>query len=209
MNTPRAGIVLVISAPSGTGKTTLVKRLLEEFPNIGYSLSCTTRPPREGEIDGQDYTFLSKEDFEARRDTGYFAEWAEVYGNYYGSPLPPTREMLAQGRDVLFEIDVQGAAQLHLTIPEALCIFILPPSLPTLAHRLHTRGKDSEEIIAKRLASARRELQEAHWYTHWIINDDLDTAYAELRATYMAATLAPRLCPQRVHRLLNETTGEK
>ncbi|MDD6181939.1 MAG: guanylate kinase [Desulfovibrionaceae bacterium] len=195
MNMQRKGIVLVISAASGTGKTTLVKRLLAEFPRFGYSISCTTRPPRAGEVDGRDYHFLSREEFLRRRDAGYFAEWAEVYGNYYGSPLQPTLDMLARGQDVLFEIDVQGAAQLRLNIPQAQCIFILPPSLPVLEQRLRGRGTDDEEVIRRRLDSAAREIAEAHWFSTWIVNDDLDTAYAELRAAYLAATLAPTLRP--------------
>ena len=195
MNMQRKGIVLVISAASGTGKTTLVKRLLAEFPQFGYSISCTTRPPRAGEVDGRDYHFLSREEFLRRRDAGYFAEWAEVYGNYYGSPLQPTLDMLARGQDVLFEIDVQGAAQLRLNIPQAQCIFILPPSLPVLEQRLRGRGTDDEEVIRRRLDSATREIAEAHWFSTWIVNDDLDTAYAELRAAYLAATLAPTLRP--------------
>ncbi|MGN0009142.1 MAG: guanylate kinase [Desulfovibrionaceae bacterium] len=195
MNMQRKGIVLVISAASGTGKTTLVKRLLAEFPQFGYSISCTTRPPRAGEVDGRDYHFLSREEFLRRRDAGYFAEWAEVYGNYYGSPLQPTLDMLARGQDVLFEIDVQGAAQLRLNIPQAQCIFILPPSLPVLEQRLRGRGTDDEEVIRRRLDSAAREIAEAHWFSTWIVNDDLDTAYAELRAAYLAATLAPTLRP--------------
>ena len=104
----RLGIALVISAPSGTGKTTLIKRLRKEFPNFGYSISCTTRAPREGEVDGKDYHFLSRERFVELRDQGHFAEWAEVHGNFYGTPLPPVREMLAKGQDILFDIDVQG-----------------------------------------------------------------------------------------------------
>lgn len=195
MNMQRKGIVLVISAASGTGKTTLVKRLLAEFPQFGYSISCTTRPPRAGEVDGRDYHFLSREEFLRRRDAGYFAEWAEVYGNYYGSPLQPTLDMLARGQDVLFEIDVQGAAQLRLNIPQAQCIFILPPSLPVLEQRLRGRGTDDEEVIRRRLDSAAREIAEAHWFSTWIVNDNLDTAYAELRAAYLAATLAPTLRP--------------
>lgn len=191
----RNGVVLVICAPSGAGKTTLVKRLLREFPHFGYSISCTTRPPRPGETDGVDYHFLSHEEFERRRTQGYFAEWAEVYGNFYGTPLPPTLEMLEQGKDVLFEIDVQGAAQLRLTLPAGKYVFILPPSMTVLEERLRGRGSDDEATIARRLANAAQEMREAHWFDAWIVNDDLDTAYDELRATYLAATLAPCLRP--------------
>lgn len=191
----RNGVVLVVCAPSGAGKTTLVKRLLQEFPHFGYSVSCTTRSPRPGETDGVDYHFLSGEEFERRRAQGYFAEWAEVYGNFYGTPLPPTLGMLEQGKDVLFEIDVQGAAQLRLTLPAGKYVFILPPSMSVLEERLRGRGSDDEATIARRLANAAREMREAHWFDAWIVNDVLDTAYDELRAAYIAATLAPRLRP--------------
>lgn len=202
VNTQRKGVVLVVSAASGTGKTTLVKRLLKEFPQFGYSLSCTTRAPRTGEVDGKDYHFLSKTEFLHRRDQGYFAEWAEVYGNFYGSPLQPTLDMLSKGQDVLFEIDVQGAAQLRQSLPDAHCIFILPPSMPELERRLRQRATDSDEVIRRRLDNAAKEIREAHWFDAWIINDNLDVAYDALRSVYLAATLAPRLCPDIVHNLL-------
>lgn len=191
----RNGVVLVICAASGTGKTTLVKRLLEEFPRFAYSISCTTRAPREGEVDGKDYHFLSREDFCVRREEGYFAEWAEVYGNLYGTPLSPVLEMLKQGKDVLFEIDVQGAAQLRLTLPQSNCVFILPPSLEELEKRLRARASDDETTICRRLDNAALEIREAHWFDTWIVNDDLDQAYDHLRATYIAATLKPPLRP--------------
>lgn len=191
----RNGVVLVICAASGTGKTTLVKRLLEEFPSFAYSVSCTTRAPRAGEIDGKDYHFLSKEDFCARREQGHFAEWAEVYGNLYGTPLPPILEMLQQGKDVLFEIDVQGAAQLRLTLSQSTCVFVLPPSMQELENRLRLRASDDEATICRRLDNAALEIREAHWFDTWIVNNDLDLAYDQLRATYIAATLKPSLRP--------------
>ncbi len=177
----RLGIALVISAPSGTGKTTLIKRLRKEFPTFGYSVSCTTRAPRDGEVDGRDYHFLSRERFVELRDQGHFAEWAEVHGNFYGTPLPPVREMLAKGQD----------------------LFILPPSVEELERRLRGRGLDSEEVILRRLANARAEMQEAPHYDALIVNDDLDTAYDHLRAAYLAATLAPRCRPGLVEALNN------
>lgn len=191
----RNGVVLVICAASGTGKTTLVKRLLEEFPSFAYSISCTTRAPRTGEMDGKDYHFLCREDFCQRRDQGYFAEWAEVYGNLYGTPLPPTLEMLGKGKDVLFEIDVQGAAQLRLTLPQSTCVFVLPPSMGELEKRLRLRASDDEATICRRLDNAGAEIREAHWFDTWIVNDNLDVAYDQLRATYIAATLKPSLRP--------------
>ncbi len=189
----RLGTALVLSAPSGAGKTTLVKKLIQEFPNFGFSISFTTRAPREGEVDGRDYRFTTMEDFLQRRDRGEFAEWAMVHGNCYGTPLAPLREMLQQGRDVLFDIDVQGAAQLRLALPKARLVFILPPSMQELERRLRSRGTDPEDVIQVRLANAKAEMREARWFDDIVLNDDLDRAYADLRATYVAATLAPSL----------------
>lgn len=200
----RQGIALVLSAPSGTGKTTLVKMLREEFPRLSYSISCTTRAPREGEQDGRDYHFLSRERFLQLKDESYFAEWAEVHGNFYGTPLAPVRQMLQEGKDVLFDIDVQGARQVKTSLPEAFFAFILPPSLEELRRRLHTRGLDSEETIRRRLGNARDELKEAAWYDALIVNDHLEDAYARLRAVYKAATLAPHCRMQMLHALLED-----
>ncbi len=200
---PREGIALVLSAPSGAGKTTLVKRLLAEFPHIGYSVSCTTRKPRQGEVDGRDYIFLSHEEFENRRVEGYFAEWAEVHGNFYGTPLAPVKEKLHQGQDVLFDIDVQGAAQLKLSLSEATFAFILPPSLHELENRLRGRGLDDEPTIARRLANARSEILQARWYDAVIVNDNLDQAYDTLRAVYVAAGLAPARNPRLLDEILS------
>ena len=187
----RKGIALVLSAPSGAGKSTLTHKLLTEFPNFGYSISCTTRKPRAGEVDGRDYHFISHEEFERRRAANYFAEWAEVHGNYYGTPLEPLRAMLDSGQDVIFDIDVQGAAQMKLNLAEALFVFILPPSMTELENRLRSRGTDDEATISRRMANAAGEMREAHWYDALVVNDDLDRAYDELRAAYLAATLAP------------------
>lgn len=199
----RQGTALVISAPSGTGKTTLIRMLREEFPRLRYSVSCTTRAPRQGERDGVDYHFLSREDFLRRRDEGFFAEWAEVHDNFYGTPLAPVRDTLREGGDVLFDIDVQGARQLKASLPEAFRIFILPPSREELRRRLRQRGLDSEEVMRRRLANARDELGEAAGYDALIVNDRLEDAYAQLRAAYGAAVLAPH-CHERTLRALLE-----
>lgn len=187
----RSGIALVICAPSGTGKTTLIKRLVAEFPRFAFSVSCTTREPRPNERPGVDYDFISRDEFRQRRDAGYFAEWAEVYGNFYGTPLESTRSLLSQGRDVLFDIDVQGASQLRRTIPGARLIFILPPSRRELERRLSERGTETPDSLNRRLRVAGSELIQAHWFNSWIINDDLETAWQELRSAYIAATLSP------------------
>ncbi|MDD4702455.1 MAG: guanylate kinase [Desulfovibrio sp.] len=200
---PRKGIALVISAPSGAGKTTLVQRLLREFPQFGYSISCTTRKPRQGEVDGKDYVFLSREEFELRRTQGYFAEWAEVHGNLYGTPLAPVKESLQRGQDVIFDIDVQGAAQLKLSLVEAVFIFILPPSMAELERRLRSRALDDEATIERRMTNARQEMRESHWYDALVVNDDLDTAYDALRAVFVAARLAPFRSPGLLDSLLD------
>lgn len=204
----RAGIALVICAPSGTGKTTLIKRLVAEFPRFAFSVSCTTREPRPGEAPGVDYDFVSRDEFRQRRDAGYFAEWAEVYGNFYGTPLESTRALLSQGRDVLFDIDVQGASQLRRTIPGARLIFILPPSRRELERRLRGRGTETPESLQTRLRVAGNELVQAHWFNSWIINEDLETAWQELRAAYIAATLSPVVQSDFLGELLEEWAAD-
>jgi guanylate kinase len=191
----RKGVALVLCAPSGTGKSTLSRRLLEEFPNLGFSLSATTREPRSGEIHGRDYLFLSRDEFLARRESGCFAEWAEVHGNLYGTPLRETTILLEQGHDMLFDIDVQGAAQLRPALQRCLFVFCFPPSLAVLEARLRGRGTDDEASILSRLHAARREIAQAHWFDAWIVNDDLAQAYDLLRAAYLSASLAPGLRP--------------
>lgn len=185
-NTRRLGLCLVISAPSGAGKSTLVERLRAEFPHFAYSISCTTRATRGEEKDGVDYHFLTREEFVSRREAGHFAEWAEVHGNLYGTPKAPVEEHLAGGRDVLFDIDVQGALQVKSVFPQGLFVFIQPPSRQELERRLRGRGTDSDEAIAKRLGNALGELKQAGRFDYIIVNDDLDTAADELRAVYVA-----------------------
>jgi len=182
----RLGLCLVISAPSGAGKSTLVERLRAEFPHFAYSISCTTRAPRGEEKDGKDYHFLTREEFVTRREAGYFAEWAEVHANLYGTPKAPVEEHLASGRDVLFDIDVQGALQVKSVFPQGLFVFIMPPSREELERRLRGRGTDSGEAIARRLGNALGELRQAGQFDYLIVNDDLDTAVDELRAIYVA-----------------------
>ncbi|SNR79797.1 guanylate kinase [Humidesulfovibrio mexicanus] len=195
----RKGLCLVLSAPSGAGKSTLVARLRAEFPAFAYSISCTTRAPRQGEENGVHYHFLSRETFISRRDAGFFAEWAEVHGNFYGTPKGPVEDMLAKGQDVLFDIDVQGALQLKQVFTQALYVFILPPSREVLEQRLRGRGTESEEVIAKRLTNALGELEAAGHFDYHVVNDDLEEAADELRAIYVAgrarAVCRPGLLP--------------
>ncbi len=192
----RSGALLIVCAPSGTGKSTLISRLRKEFSRIAYSVSCTTRAPRGREQDGVDYHFLAREEFLQRRQEGYFAESACVHDNWYGTPLEALGKLLASGRDVVFDIDVQGAAQLRLSMPRGRYVFILPPSLAELERRLRGRGTDAEETILRRLANARMELREANWFDAWIVNDNLERAYEKLRAEYLSATLNPALMPR-------------
>ena len=192
---PRTGQILVLCAPSGTGKSTLVKRLLEEFSNFAFSVSYTTRAPRGREQDGVDYHFVDREQFIALRDQGFFAEWAEVHSNFYGTPEEPVRKMLTQGRDVLFDIDFQGADQLRGSFPEGLFVFLLPPSRDALVKRLTARGTDSEGTVARRLANARKELDQAERFGFLIVNDDLEQAYDELRSVYVAGKTRPGCRP--------------
>ncbi len=192
MSATRSGVVLVLCAPSGTGKTTLIKRLQEEFPNFGFSVSYTTRQPREGEVDKKDYHFIGVKEFKEKRESGFFAEWATVHGNYYGTPLKATLEMLEQGQDLIFDVDVQGASQLRLSLPDASYVFILPPSMDTLKKRLVQRASNTSEQIEQRLANAVYEMREARWFDYWVINDDLEKAYNQLRSVYTASTLSPQ-----------------
>lgn len=189
MQRKRSGLLLVISAPSGTGKSTLIRRLCAEFPHLAFSISYTTRPPRTGEVDGREYHFVSKKNFALLREQGVLAEWANVHGQYYGTPRPAVLDMLAQGRDVLFDIDVQGARQLRETFPQGAFVFLLPPSRQTLEARLRGRGTEDPETLARRLGNARREIEHADFFDFLIVNDDLEQAYQELRAVYLTEGL--------------------
>lgn len=185
----RQGILLVISAPSGTGKSTLINRLRAEFSRLAFSVSYTTRAPRLGEQNGREYHFVDVETFTCLRDTGELAEWAEVHGNFYGTSRPAVQAMLDQGRDVLFDIDVQGARQLRQAFDYGAFTFLFPPSMRILEQRLRGRGTESEESLAKRLTNARKELEQAKFFDYWIVNDDLDQAYHDLCCAYQAEGL--------------------
>lgn len=199
---PRLGTVLVVSAPSGAGKSTLIEWLGRRYPDIAYSVSCTTRAPRGQERDGVDYRFMTVQEFLALRDAGGFVEWAEVHGNYYGTPLAPIRDTLASGRDMLLDVDVQGAASLKAHFPEAVLAFILPPSYAELERRLQGRGTDAPETIAKRLANAASEISRAGEFDYVIVNDDLDIARGELEAVFVAARTRASRRPGMTERLL-------
>lgn len=174
-------MIFVISGPSGSGKSTLVQRFLAEDGKASFSVSHTTRPMRKGEVEGRDYYFVDIDRFQKMIDAGGFAEFAQVHGNYYGT----SRAELAakgKGRDVLLDIDVQGADQIRRSLPEAVLVFILPPSYTVLRRRLQDRGSDSEEVIARRLANAHDEIRRYAHFDYVVINDDLGQASAELEA---------------------------
>ena len=178
----RRGIMLVVSSPSGAGKTTLTRTLLAQEKNISLSISVTTRARRPSEIDGVHYHFISMPEFAAMRDAGGLLEWAEVHGNCYGTPREPVEAALSRGHDMLFDIDWQGTRQLYQTMrPDIVSVFVLPPSAAELKSRLERRAEDSAETIARRLRNAIEEI--AHWneYDHVLVNDDLDRSFAALR----------------------------
>ena len=180
------GCLIVVSGPSGTGKGTICGKLLQQNKGIAYSVSATTRAPREGEQDGVNYYFLRKEEFERMIAEGELLEWAEVYGNYYGTPLKKIRERLAEGQDVLLEIDTQGALNVKSKMPEAVLIFIMPPSLEELEKRLRGRGTDAEEAILRRLSEAAHEIGLAREYNYVVENDEVAKALAKVEAVIAA-----------------------
>jgi guanylate kinase len=186
-NTPvKRGLLFIVSAPSGTGKTTLVERLVHRIANLCLSRSYTSRATRPGEQDGVDYNFISRERFEEMVRRGEFLEWADVFGNYYGTCATDTEHCLANGQDLVLVIDVQGARQVRSSGIESVGIFVLPPSAATLEQRLRGRSKDSEEEIRNRLEAARREVGEFATYEYVVVNDELDGAVDRLRAIVLA-----------------------
>jgi guanylate kinase len=184
----RRGIMLVLSSPSGAGKSTISRRLLlQEHDKLAMSVSSTTRPRRPSEVSGQDYNFISREDFERMVRNGEFLEHADVFGNGYGTPRAFVEKAIREGRDMLFDIDWQGTNQLRAAMPEDLvAIFILPPSIEELERRLRTRAQDSDEVVAKRMAMAHREI--SHWrdYDYVVVNDDVEKCLAEVSAILAA-----------------------
>ena len=180
------GLLFIVSAPSGTGKTTLVEKLVQRIPNLCLSRSYTSRAARTGEQDGVDYNFISRQRFDEMARAGEFLEWADVFGNYYGTRAADTERCLATGQDLVLVIDVQGARQVRSSGTVSIGIFVLPPSAQILEQRLRGRSKDSEEAIRKRLEVACREVSEFAAYEYVVINDELDTAVDRLRAIVLA-----------------------
>jgi guanylate kinase len=183
----RRGLLYVVSAPSGAGKTSLCKAIIDILPNLRHSVSHTTRLPRAGEVDGLDYHFVSNAEFDAMVAEGAFVEWALVHGNRYGTALASLEKVRDAGCDLLLEIDCQGAAQLKERCPDAIFIFVLPPSFQELERRLKGRQTDTTEVIEQRLRNARVEMREMFWYDYLVINDDFDLARQQLHAILLAA----------------------
>jgi guanylate kinase len=186
--------IFIISAPSGSGKSTLVSRLLANLPGLMFSVSYTARKPRGAEVDGQNYRFVSREDFERMLARNEFLEWAEVFGNYYGTHRGILEEARAQGKDLVLDIDVQGARQLKGQIPEAVTVFILAPSRQVLEQRLRARGEDRDDVIARRLREAAEEIRNYNVYDYVLTNRDL----AEAEATLSAIVRAERVRRTRI-----------
>lgn len=186
----RRGLMLVMSSPSGAGKTTISRALLQRDSGIAMSISATTRPPRPGEVDGKDYYFVPVERFQAMVEEGEFLEHARVFDNYYGTPRGPVEEVLRQGRDVMFDIDWQGTQQLRQTArADLVSVFVLPPSVAELERRLHTRAQDTAEVVAKRMAKAGDEM--SHWpeYDYIIVNVEVEQSIAAVQAILTAERL--------------------
>ena len=189
LSSTRFGTLFIVSAPSGAGKTSLVKALTEDLPELAVSISHTTRLMRQGEIEGSDYYFLEPEAFSAMVDAGAFLEHARVFDNFYGTSRESVEKNLQQGRDVILEIDWQGARQVRLKMPKAQSIFILPPSLQTLEARLRKRGQDNDVTISRRMADAIAEMSHFGEFDYLVVNDHFDLALQELKSIVVASRL--------------------
>ena len=180
------GLIIVLSAPSGAGKSSICRKTLAACPMLEFSVSHTSRKPRPNEVDGKDYHFISREDFQRRINQGEFVEWVENFGNFYGTSIKSMNDVLNSGRDLLLDIEPRGARAIKKKFPDAVFVFVLPPSLKELLNRLEKRGHESPEAIKTRFAQAERELKEVLWYDYVIFNEDLETAIKQMIAIYRA-----------------------
>ena len=206
-----ASFPVVLSAPSGGGKTTVARALLRRRADLGYSVSCTTRKPREGEEDGTDYYFLTKEEFERRRSIGEFAEYAEVHGKMYGTLRSEVTRVLESGRHVLMDIDVQGASRFATAFPETVLVFLLPPSVDVMVQRLKGRGTEGRDALLTRLRTARAELSAVGRYHYVVVNDDLERTIARVASIIDAEMVAHdrvRMLDKQVGDLLDQLQQE-
>ena len=198
------GIFIVVSAPSGTGKSSICQRFLQACPEIRFSVSYTTRLPRPGEVNGKDYFFISREEFQKRIDQGEFAEWVENYRNLYGTSMKTMKEYLAKGENILLDIEPRGAKKIKQKFRKGIFVFILPPSREDLLHRLKGRGHESSDIIQTRYAQAERELKEISWYDYVIFNDDLETAVNQLISIYIAQRCKRNNIKTKIKKFMNK-----
>jgi guanylate kinase len=198
------GSIYMVVAPSGAGKTSLVAALLEAEPSVGLSVSYTTRPARDGEIDGQHYHFVSQQVFQSMVEKGDFLEYAEVYGNFYGTSSAWIRSRLAEGNDILLEIDWQGAHQVRRMLKDAVSIFILPPSIAILRERLQNRGQDNEEVIDRRMRDAVAEMSHFSEFDYLVVNDDFNIALNQLKSIISANRLVQGRQQQQLTQLLHD-----
>jgi len=198
------GLIFIISAPSGTGKTTLVKEVMQRLPGLRFSVSCTTRLPRPNEKEGEDYHFVSHSTFQKMVEENEFLEWAEVLGNRYGTPRPDLRELESEEMDLVLDIDTQGAKKVMKEMVQPVSIYFLPPSLKVLRERLINRGVDSLEMIKFRLSNARRDMEEAHGYHYVLINDKIEDAVEKLRCIIVAER-----CRTLKHLILEENKRQR
>jgi guanylate kinase len=182
----RRGRLIVLSGPSGVGKGTVLRAVLDICPNTERAITCTTREPGPGEVDGVDYCFLTEEEFRRKIDEGYFLEYAQVHLNLYGTPLESVHKILDQGKTALLEIDVQGGLTVKGKMPDAVMVFVAPPSYEELERRLRDRKRDSEESILKRLENARKEIEQIPRYEYLVLNDEIESAVDRLRAIILA-----------------------
>jgi guanylate kinase len=186
MTVREKGLVFIVSAPSGAGKTTLLRAVMARLPGLQFSVSHTTRPPRANEREGEDYYFVSPSIFQEMVERDEFLEWAEVSGNRYGTARAAVEGALSSGTDVLLDVDTQGAGSVRRKLDRTVLIFILPPSMKVLEERLINRGLDSPEMIRRRMAGAKKEMQEAHWYDYVIVNEEIEETIEKLRAIIVA-----------------------
>ncbi len=203
------GILFVVSSPSGGGKGTLIQRVLKKVPNLSYSVSFTTRAPRNGEVNGREYFFVDRENFEAMVTAGEFLEWAHVHGKLYGTASKQVAHEIAEGRDIILEVDVQGAASVRTLMADSVSIFILPPSFEVLRERLRARGTDSPEELDQRLRRAPFELKDYSAFEYVILNDDVDRAANQMAAIIHAERARLRRQESQVRRVVDAFTTEE
>jgi guanylate kinase len=197
------GIFIVVSAPSGTGKSSICKSLLKSCPEIKFSVSHTSRAPRPGEIDGKDYFFVSRKEFQQKIQQGEFIEWVKNYGHFYGSSRSAVEKVLKAGQDLLFDVEPRGAKKIKESLRGGIYVFILPPSGEELLKRLRKRGCESEAVIQKRFKQAEREIKEISWYDYIIVNQDLKKAIQQLKAIYMAEKCRKKRLNREIKKIIN------